>query len=288
MLTLRAGPSVLVAGVAAMICGSAPAVVPITVDSGTWIQAEAIGSNNPFLFMGAIINPLTGPSQVGIVSKHYVSMLPGGLYVGVIDMASAYYQYGPGAQVGVRGKLYFTPTVPNLSYNFAGFMNIVTFSTPASTTASSAVTLRINVPHGQTLYANNVSFAGDGALWTPGAPQFGSQSGPLAQGVQYEMAWDFTLVMFHGGDTAATYSVKLKNSPNFYFQLFQRPCPGDLNGDGIVDDSDFALFAAAYNLLDCNDSQMPPGCPADLNHDGFVDDADFVLFANAYDALLCP
>jgi len=66
------------------------------------------------------------------------------------------------------------------------------------------------------------------------------------------------------------------------------PCPGDLNGDGYVDDADFVAFALAYNILDCSDPAMPPGCPADLNNDGFVDDTDFVIFAGAYNALLCP
>ncbi len=67
-----------------------------------------------------------------------------------------------------------------------------------------------------------------------------------------------------------------------------KPCPGDLNADSFVDDSDFVVFAAAYNLLECADPSMPPGCPADLTGDAFVDDADFVLFAAAYDALVCP
>jgi hypothetical protein len=66
------------------------------------------------------------------------------------------------------------------------------------------------------------------------------------------------------------------------------PCVGDLNNDNQVDDADFVIFAAAYNILDCLDPLMPPGCPADLNGDGFVDDSDFVIFANAYNQLLCP
>lgn len=65
-------------------------------------------------------------------------------------------------------------------------------------------------------------------------------------------------------------------------------CPGNLNSDSVVDDADFSLFAAAYNILDCADPTMPAGCPADLNKDGFVDDTDFSIFAAAYDALLCP
>jgi len=65
-------------------------------------------------------------------------------------------------------------------------------------------------------------------------------------------------------------------------------CPGDLNHDGQVDDTDFVSFAAAYDILDCADPSMPASCPADLNGDGLVDDSDFVIFASAYDALVCP
>lgn len=74
------------------------------------------------------------------------------------------------------------------------------------------------------------------------------------------------------------------------FQLFGAAgaCPGDLNGDDLVDDSDFVLFLAAYNILDCADPSMPAGCPADLNSDGVVDDSDFVLFVAAYNELVCP
>jgi hypothetical protein len=65
-------------------------------------------------------------------------------------------------------------------------------------------------------------------------------------------------------------------------------CVGDLSCDGVVNDSDFVPFVAAYNLLDCADPAMPSGCPSDLNNDGIVDDADFVLFVAAYNELICP
>jgi cytochrome c peroxidase len=57
----------------------------------------------------------------------------------------------------------------------------------------------------------------------------------------------------------------------------------DLNGDGVVDDQDFVLFAQAY------DAEFVPlaSVVADLNADGLVDDADFALFALAYDAMFC-
>jgi len=70
---------------------------------------------------------------------------------------------------------------------------------------------------------------------------------------------------------------------------FKKRCPGDLNGDGFVDDADFVIFAFAYDTLLCPTfPALYSCCPADLNGDGFVDDADFVIFSAAYDALLCP
>ena len=63
-------------------------------------------------------------------------------------------------------------------------------------------------------------------------------------------------------------------------------CPADLNGDDVVDDSDFVVFVGAYNTLLCPDAPAP--CNADLNADGVVDDADFVIFVAAYNELLCP
>lgn len=64
--------------------------------------------------------------------------------------------------------------------------------------------------------------------------------------------------------------------------------PGGPERDGFVDDGDFPIFVAAYNILDCADPAMPAGCAADLNGDGFVDDADFVAFVVAYNELVCP
>lgn len=65
-------------------------------------------------------------------------------------------------------------------------------------------------------------------------------------------------------------------------------CAPDLDADGIVDDTDFVLFAQQYDLFACDDPAMPAGCSADFNRDGVVDDVDFVLFAQAYDFFACP
>ncbi|MBL8875972.1 MAG: hypothetical protein JNM86_09280 [Phycisphaerae bacterium] len=65
------------------------------------------------------------------------------------------------------------------------------------------------------------------------------------------------------------------------------PCQSDLTCDNVVDDDDFVVFVAAYNLLDCADPAMAADCPADLNGDAFVDDSDFVLFVGSYNELGC-
>lgn len=61
-------------------------------------------------------------------------------------------------------------------------------------------------------------------------------------------------------------------------------CGADLSRNGVVDDTDFILFGAAYSQLECPGSQ----CAGDLNVDGLVDDADFVLFAAEYSDFTCP
>jgi len=61
-------------------------------------------------------------------------------------------------------------------------------------------------------------------------------------------------------------------------------CRGDLNADGLVDDTDFVNFVGFYNEL------LGPGgawTGGDFNGDSYADDADFVIFAATYDALLC-
>jgi len=93
-----------------------------------------------------------------------------------------------------------------------------------------------------------------------------------------------TLLMWSGSPANASSSATF----SFTADVSSNTCAGDLNLDGFVDDLDFAIFAPAYNLLDCADPTMPAGCPADLNEDGLVDDIDFTIFAPAYDALICP
>lgn len=68
------------------------------------------------------------------------------------------------------------------------------------------------------------------------------------------------------------------------------PIPADFDGDGDVDEADFAIFAACYTgpAVAYNPNNLPPGCPlepdaggiiaADFNADGVVDHLDFAAF----------
>jgi hypothetical protein len=92
------------------------------------------------------------------------------------------------------------------------------------------------------------------------------------------------------GDLPSGSNVGIASATNFasipgrQWVLAYETCPADLNNDTSVDDSDFVLFASAYNDL-IAPSRWALG---DLNGDGFVDDSDFVIFAGAYNDLLCP
>ncbi|MGH7244998.1 MAG: hypothetical protein ACREJD_16405 [Phycisphaerales bacterium] len=95
-------------------------------------------------------------------------------------------------------------------------------------------------------------------------------------------AFDYTYYAGFYGTTTPTSNI-LSGKP-----FDTSPCPADLNGDEVVDDTDFTVFLRAYNTLDCFDGTMPFGCPADFNADGFADDSDFVIFLAAYNELICP
>ncbi|MBS0187454.1 MAG: hypothetical protein JSS51_05260 [Planctomycetes bacterium] len=124
---------------------------------------------------------------------------------------------------------------------------------------------------------------------TPGQPDFKNPSTAPAK-LGYSPKTDFPASAPARGTDAdgAGGEEEIVNYDDIVFEVSFIACRSDLSSDGYVDDSDFVLFAAAYDTLDCTDPNMPAGCPADINGDGFVDDSDFVLFAAAYDLLECP
>jgi len=68
--------------------------------------------------------------------------------------------------------------------------------------------------------------------------------------------------------------------PGFWYTLEasvpQNDCPGDFSGDGDVDGSDLATFAADFGRTDC-DTGDP--CEGDFDEDNDVDGSDLATFA---------
>jgi hypothetical protein len=60
-------------------------------------------------------------------------------------------------------------------------------------------------------------------------------------------------------------------------------CEGDFDGDGDVDGSDLAVFAADFGRADCSDD-----CEGDFGNDGDVDGSDFAVFAADFGRTDCP
>ena len=63
-------------------------------------------------------------------------------------------------------------------------------------------------------------------------------------------------------------------------------CEGDFDGDGDVDGSDQAVFAADFGRTDCTGSQDP--CEGDFDNDGDVDGSDLAVFAADFGRTDCP
>lgn len=67
-------------------------------------------------------------------------------------------------------------------------------------------------------------------------------------------------------------------STSFHAKSVGCACPGNLNGDAVVDIADLALFLSAFGS-----SPPPPGLEcADINGDGVVDIGDLALFLSAF------
>ena len=63
------------------------------------------------------------------------------------------------------------------------------------------------------------------------------------------------------------------------------PCEGDFDGDGDVDGSDLAVFAADFGRTDC---KTGPPCEGDFDGDGDVDGRDLAVFAADFGRTDCP
>ena len=76
--------------------------------------------------------------------------------------------------------------------------------------------------------------------------------------------------------------------PGFWYTLEtavpQNDCPGDFDGDGDVDGSDLATFAADFGRTDCNTGDP---CEGDFDGDNDVDGSDLATFATDFGRTDC-
>ncbi len=166
----------------------------------------------------------------------------------------------------------------DLGSDFEGTVN--GFTDVAGSNSSGSLIYIFDYSHGAIHYA---------AFLSPEATSFTIPGGSIQPGYAYYVLISYStgIVDNAGGVNEGASSVGFTRNSYSYFNT-RGPCPADLNGDGVVDDADFVIFVAAYNLLYCSDALMPEGCASDLTNDGYVLDDDFVAFVPAYNDLLCP
>ncbi|MGH7245026.1 MAG: hypothetical protein ACREJD_16545 [Phycisphaerales bacterium] len=252
-----------------------------TIDNAATGDGDCTGCISPVWYTQDV--DLHARAQSGF----WYSRIAGGDRSGSQAIAGLLNSLGGTAVVGAGGRTAVTITQPAWSNAFEvqATKNTVT---PGESNSTGFYYQASGVPVQVSAYAaDDVNPAHGGLL-------LGTMSlGPAATPAPASLVWSVVpparsqpysiyLAITAGGRTRYAYDLN-------QVTVIQAPsCPGDLNHDGVVDDSDFVAFAAAYDILDCADPSMPANCPADLNGDSVVDDTDFVLFASAYDTLLCP
>jgi len=200
----------------------------------------------------------------------------------LVDSVMAFLDYSPDAP---NLKMNFKPKLPS-AWNTMTFNNIILEHQPSAKRHQVDLTITENTaPASSGIYTH--SFRNDSGFalaigTTVRIPANSAIAGVFRNGTAVAFTYDAPLGAVVVNTSLDTGAGSVTNV------VVAVGCPADLNGDGLVEDSDFVIFANSYDILDCSDPSMPAGCAADLNFDGFVDDADFVIFAAAYDQLLCP
>jgi hypothetical protein len=141
--------------------------------------------------------------------------------------------------------------------------DVVTFDDGAVVDLSDGSALVIELSYGASPDGFVTFGGGTGADITDGTTYLRSASCGLAEFVAVgDIGFDLEWAVFVDGTAGAG----------------QPDCPGDFNGDGMVDGADFGYILAAWGPC--------PGCPEDLNGDGEVNGADVGLVLSVWGA--CP
>jgi hypothetical protein len=141
--------------------------------------------------------------------------------------------------------------------------DVVTFDDGAVVDLSDGSALVIELSYGASPDGFVTFGGGTGADITDGTTYLRSASCGLAEFVAVgDIGFDLEWFVYVDGTAGAG----------------QPDCPGDFNGDGMVDGADFGYILAAWGPC--------PGCPEDLNGDGEVNGADVGLVLSVWGA--CP
>lgn len=192
---------------------------------------------------------------------------------------------------------------PNSTFTLANFLTYDAVFLAGTPVDTQVLTDYVNAG-GNVYIAGGTGSINEPLVFNPFLNNFGLSYGPNYNGISGEFSIGVPHPLFVGvasmyhnnGNTVTDLApgdsrqsiILTKDGAGLIGVYVSESCVGDINTDGLVDDTDFTIFAVAYNILDCADPAMPATCPADLNRDGVVDDADFSIFAVAYDRLVCP
>jgi len=168
---------------------------------------------------------------------------------------------------------------------------------PASQTFNNGLTLALNstlaIGYANSTYQwqrNGVDLANGPGGASPGGGDVWGASGVVTWGADGESVW--LIISGVQPSDAGEYTVRFSNTCHDVVSatatITINTCLGDLNGDALVNDQDFEIFARAYDKRACRLPEgLPFPCLSDLNGDSVVDDADFQIFIVAYDAMIC-
>ncbi len=109
-----------------------------------------------------------------------------------------------------------------------------------------------------------------------GAANSGNSPGQAEYGYPLTANWEGIEGVFLNGTPVPNFSVVSESGTNWGGTISPTPCPGDLNGDAVVNGADLGMLLGAWGGTGV----------ADINADGTVNGADLGLLLGSWGA--CP
>lgn len=107
----------------------------------------------------------------------------------------------------------------------------------------------------------------------------GDQTTFTLSGLEDGHTYYFALTAYNTEDLESDFSNEVTKN----FEFDNQPPTADFDGDGDVDGSDLATFAADFSRTDCSGD-----CEGDFDLDGDVDGSDLATFVAAFGRTDCP